>query len=557
MMVTLPFAETIAEKTLVSWVSLTDLDQPGGGSALSIQFAGQGAQGFDGIVYAERVPGQWMNGSNFFQRSVPDNFGELETVTDPGEVMMAITYDLDDSITIYRDGQLYADEVDASLGVLNTYEADLSNAIIGRRHDGAGSPLAGSINEARIYNTALGADEILDIFNAGVVTSPNPPPPLPPVPQLVHQWTFDGTTEDAVGSADGELFNGASLTDDGRLALDAFQNQYFRTAPTDNTILAKTLVAWVSLNDLDDPTAGSVLTIENAEGITDTFDGIIYAERTPRQWMAGSNNFARTPIADNGGPEETVEEPGEVMVAIAYELLGNIAIYRDGQLYAEYETASPPAYLGGFADVLIGPRHEDRIDAGGPMHFFDGFINEARIYDGALSSEEIFDLFHAGPGLGDQLWAGDADQDFKFDQLDIVKVQIAGKYLTGQSATWGEGDWDGAPGGSPGNPPAGNGLFDQVDIIAALTPAHYLTGPYRAIGQSALGGNVPTSTGEIGVTRLPVPEPSTWVLFGLGLLSVATFTRRRHGEASRPNQRSPLALRRETAATAGYRPERL
>jgi hypothetical protein len=83
------------------------------------------------------------------------------------------------------------------------------------------------------------------------------------------------------------------------------------------------------------------------------------------------------------------------------------------------------------------------------------------------------------------LQPGDADQDYDFDQLDLVQVQIAAKYLTGQAATWGEGDWNGAPGGEQGKPPTGNGLFDQVDIIAALGAAKYLTGPYAAI---ATGG---------------------------------------------------------------------
>ena len=54
------------------------------------------------------------------------------------------------------------------------------------------------------------------------------------------------------------------------------------------------------------------------------------------------------------------------------------------------------------------------------------------------------------------LQPGDADMDLDFDQLDLVQVQIAAKYLTDQPATWGEGDWNGAPGGSPGNPPPGN-----------------------------------------------------------------------------------------------------
>ena len=104
-----------------------------------------------------------------------------------------------------------------------------------------------------------------------------------------------------------------------------------------------------------------------------------------------------------------------------------------------------------------------------------------------------------------RLQAGDADQDLDFDQLDLVKVQIAAKYLSGQAATWGEGDWNGAPGGESGNPPAGNGLFDQLDIIGALAHGLYLTGPYGAIGSGGAKADGQTSivydptTGEVAV----------------------------------------------------------
>ena len=104
-----------------------------------------------------------------------------------------------------------------------------------------------------------------------------------------------------------------------------------------------------------------------------------------------------------------------------------------------------------------------------------------------------------------RLQAGDADQDLDFDQLDLVQVQIAGKYLTGQAANWGEGDWDGAPGGSPGEPPVGNGFFDQLDVVAALGADNYLTGPYAAIQKKGQLGDEQTSvvynsdTGELSV----------------------------------------------------------
>lgn len=44
------------------------------------------------------------------------------------------------------------------------------------------------------------------------------------------------------------------------------------------------------------------------------------------------------------------------------------------------------------------------------------------------------------PPAAPLLQAGDADQDLDFDQLDLVRVQIAAKYLSGRSATWGDGD---------------------------------------------------------------------------------------------------------------------
>ena len=61
---------------------------------------------------------------------------------------------------------------------------------------------------------------------------------------------------------------------------------------------------------------------------------------------------------------------------------------------------------------------------------------------------------------------GDADSNYTFDQLDLVQVQIAAKYLTGKTATWAEGDW------------TGDGVFSQLDVVAALQTGNYLRGPY-------------------------------------------------------------------------------
>jgi hypothetical protein len=128
-------------------------------------------------------------------------------------------------------------------------------------------------------------------------------------------------------------------------------------------------------------------------------------------------------------------------------------------------------------------------------------VNDAgiAIFDGAVN----YALGNVGGPA--KLQAGDADMDLDFDQLDLVRVQVAAKYLTGQAATWGQGDWNGAPGGSPGSPPPGNGFFDQLDIIAALGPGHYLTGKYAAINKGGRPNDGQTSvvynpaTGELAV----------------------------------------------------------
>ena len=103
------------------------------------------------------------------------------------------------------------------------------------------------------------------------------------------------------------------------------------------------------------------------------------------------------------------------------------------------------------------------------------------------------------------LQAGDANQDLKFGQHDLVKVAAANKYLTGKPATWGEGDWNGAPGGRPGTPPAGDGVFDQTDIQTALGAGTYASGPYgflRAAGEKDDGQSsiiYDSRTGEVAV----------------------------------------------------------
>jgi hypothetical protein len=122
----------------------------------------------------------------------------------------------------------------------------------------------------------------------------------------------------------------------------------------------------------------------------------------------------------------------------------------------------------------------------------------AQGYVGGYVTEFTFD-----PTLApDALRAGDADQDLDFDQFDLIRVQQAAKYMTGEPATWGEGDWNGAPGGYVGNPPPGNGVFDQLDIVAAPSGGAYLTGSYARPFPSI----IPFDAAQAAVAGYPVPD---------------------------------------------------
>ena len=115
------------------------------------------------------------------------------------------------------------------------------------------------------------------------------------------------------------------------------------------------------------------------------FDAIVLGEIQQGRWMPGSDYFRRTARNQAAWPAETSEPGQQVQVAIVYA--GNqITVYRNGRQYAEYKTGGRQAFPRR-GDVLIGARY--RALAGTETGFFDGDIDEIRIYDRALDAETI------------------------------------------------------------------------------------------------------------------------------------------------------------------------
>jgi len=206
---------------------------------------------------------------------------------DVTDVMMAIVYGPGNNITIYRNGQVYASATSATYGTLQTYSANAANFLIGKRHSdladggtatGVDGFLAGSVNEARVYGAALSASE----YSQPCQSWSAPTTPSAACRRAKQTCCISGHSTTAppatlVGTAHGTLLNGAFVSD-GRLELDGIDD-YMRSANTSTNIAERTLVVWVSLDNLSQQAGSGIDPRNNWQ--PNVFDGIIFAERVP------------------------------------------------------------------------------------------------------------------------------------------------------------------------------------------------------------------------------------------------------------------------------------
>ena len=204
-----------------------------------------------------------------------------------------------------------------------------------------------------------------------------------PVP--VARWKFDVTDP---GAMPGSLQGGAAIRE-GQLQLPG-EGAYFKSAPLRRDLREKTLEAWVSLAHLEQG-GGAAISLQNRDG--SVFDAIVYGERQPGQWTAGSNGFVRT--MDLAAPAEDSPPGALIHLAISYRADHRIAVFRNGKPYGQpYTPAAPLQSFGaGEAHVVLGLRH-----TGGGRPWLSGAVQQAALYDRALNEAEIAASFRAGGG---------------------------------------------------------------------------------------------------------------------------------------------------------------
>jgi hypothetical protein len=210
-------------------------------------------------------------------------------------------------------------------------------------------------------------------------------------PSPLARWSFAAGLTNTAGRIGGRLMGNAKIQN-GRLVLDGGKS-FLISESLERPLTEKTLEAWVRLSDLDQRGAG-IVSLETPNGAR--FDAIVYGERQPRQWTAGSEGFVRTRDLNAAAEESDPTTP--IHLAITYAADGTQTVYRNGKpLAAPWRPDSGRSPLTEVAStrVLIGCRH-----TGGTTPFLNGEVEEVRLYDRGLSAEEILTSFNAGPAGG-------------------------------------------------------------------------------------------------------------------------------------------------------------
>jgi hypothetical protein len=198
-------------------------------------------------------------------------------------------------------------------------------------------------------------------------------------PSPVAAWDFRVDLRDRVGALDVALLGGARRTDAG-LVLDG-NSAHAKTPPLPFALTEKTLEAWVRLDNLEQR-GGGVMSVQSVTG--GLFDSLVFAEKEPKRWLAGSDFFRRTQSL--AGFEEIEASRQVVHMALTYRADGVISAFRNGQPYGTpYQANASFATAPLKSIVLFGIRHEP---AGG-NRMLAGVIERARLYDRALSAAEL------------------------------------------------------------------------------------------------------------------------------------------------------------------------
>jgi hypothetical protein len=285
-------------------------------------------------------------------------------------------------LLVFLDGNLW-DSGDASaVGSVDTNEV----LVIGREKQGASleNEFDGLIDEVRIYNRALSAEEIRYHYNRG---------------GPVAHWKFDegsGTT----------TYDGTNNNNDGTLGDGTCTpGQHPSSCPAWITGKFGSALSFDGVDDYVDvpDTTGSVLDISSSISL----EAWVYPRSFP-----GSDNA--TVVTKSGSYYLSINTSGKAQAYLdgttnpGYHIMDTtLTLNAWNHLIWTYDGANVKLYLNGALDKTVADTGSISTTnwvlgigaekgAGDPFRFFDGLIDDVRIYNYARTADEIALDYNAG-----------------------------------------------------------------------------------------------------------------------------------------------------------------
>jgi hypothetical protein len=298
---------------------------------------------------------------------------------------------------LYVDGTLQGT---ASASAIDGIDLSGNPFFIGARN-GDGTPglhFPGTIDEVRMYTRAITNDEIKRLYNEGAsVVNTSQTSKL--TSGLVGYWTFDGQDMSKGGSNtwaidrsgqgnNGRLMNTATTS----VRVSGKLGQSLKFDGTDDhvsiaSILGSpanvTLSAWVNLKH-SDPSFSTVISIGDYVQIT-------MDNPTSDPDIGTAGYFWDSAVERRTETNLNLADTGWHHLAYTVDGSGNVQkFYVDGVLKATTVHAGPIVWTGRGASTIIGR------DGQSSANFFNGEIDEVRVYNRVLGPDEIKRLYAMG-----------------------------------------------------------------------------------------------------------------------------------------------------------------
>jgi len=213
---------------------------------------------------------------------------------------------------------------------------------------------------------------------------------------IKHRFSFTNDASDSVGGANGTLMGSATVSGGQVVLNDATQD--YVDLPIGDTI-----------GNLTNATFETWFTWDHYLGqfwsrIFDFGTGTAMNMFLPPR-NGASNNTPRFALTTAGGGQEQIAQiigvlPNTVTVGTPTEIYIAVTIDADNQIATVYLNGKPAAIIFNFTNTpsLMGSTSQNYLGKSQYNDpYFNGSINEFRIYDRALSAAEIAASFAAGP----------------------------------------------------------------------------------------------------------------------------------------------------------------